>query len=110
MKKLLILLGLLICVWSCTNDYTVYDYTITYTIEGGSPITEQHRIELPSRFTPAYVLGNGSLTVIGSYGMSSGTYTTIYKGSLTVKVLNFEYKKVRDYKASGWDGHEIKTK
>jgi dsDNA-specific endonuclease/ATPase MutS2 len=29
---------------------------------------------------------------------------------LIVKVIDFDYKTIRNYKASSWDGHEIKTK
>jgi hypothetical protein len=110
MKKLLLLLGLLLCISSCAPiDQTVYEYTITYTI-AGTEITEVHSIDMPSNFVPSYRLDQNSLKIIGSYGTSSMPYTTIYKGSLTVKVTNFEYKVVRNYKASGWNGHEIKTK
>ena len=97
-------------IYSCTPiNTTVYEYTITYTI-AGTEITEVHSVDMPSNFVPSYRLDQNSLKIIGSYGTSSMPYTTIYKGSLTVKVTNFEYKVVRNYKASGWDGHEIKTK
>lgn len=109
MKKLLILLVSFLCIYSCTTDATVYEYTITYTI-AGTEITEVHSIHMPSNFVPSYRLDQNSLKIIGSYGQSSMTYTTIYKGSLNVKVINFEYKIIRNYKASWWDGHEIKTK
>lgn len=112
MKKLLILLVSFLCIYSCTTcttNTTVYEYTITYTI-AGTEITEVHSIHMPSNFVPSYRLDQNSLKIIGSYGTSSMPYTTIYKGSLNVKVINFEYKTIRNYKASFWDGHEIKTK
>ena len=110
MKKLLILLVSFLCIYSCTpTDQTVYEYTITYTITG-TEITEVHRVSMPSHFVPSYRLDQNSLKIIGSYGQSSMSYATIYKGSLNVKVINFDYKPIRTYKASWWDGHEIKTK
>lgn len=110
MKKLLILLVSFLCIYSCTPiNKTVYEYTITYTI-AGTEITEVHRIDMPSIFVPSYRLDQNSLKIIGSYGTSSMPYTTIYQGSLNVKVINFDYKTIRNYKASGWDGHEIKKK
>jgi hypothetical protein len=110
MKKLLLLLGLLLCISSCTPiDETVYEYTISYTIEG-KQITETHRLNMPSTYVPSYRLDQNSLKIIGTYGISSLTYTTIYQGSLNVKVTDFDYKTIRTFKASKWDGHEIKTK
>lgn len=110
MKKLLILLVSFLCIYSCAPiNQTVYEYTITYTI-AGTEITEVHRTDMPSQFVPSYRLDQNSLKIIGSYGTSSMPYTTIYKGSLNVKVINFDYKTIRNYKASWWDGHEIKTK
>lgn len=108
MKKLLLLFSLILCIYSCTPiDQTVYEYTITYTI-AGTEITEVHSIDMPSQFVPSYRLDQNSLKIIGSYGTSSMPYTTIYKGSLNIKVINFDYKTIRNYKASCWDGHEIK--
>jgi len=108
MKKLLILLVSFLCIYSCApTDKTVYEYTITYTITG-TEITEVHRVSMPSHFVPSYRLDQNSLKIIGSYGQSSMSYATIYKGSLNVKVINFDYKTIRTYKASWWDGHEIK--
>ena len=110
MKKLLLLLGLLLCMCSCTPiNKTVYEYTITYTI-AGTEITEVHSIDMPSNFVPSYRLDQNYLKIIGSYGVSAMPYATIYKGSLNVKVINFDYKTIRNYKAYGLDGHEIKTK
>ena len=110
MKKLLILLVSFLCIYSCTPvNKTVYEYTITYTI-AGTQITEVHSIDMSSNFVPSYRLDQNSLKIIGTYGISSMTYTTIYKGSLNVKVTDFDYKTIRTFKASKWDGHEIKTK
>ena len=110
MKKLLLLLGLLLCMCSCAPFYkTVYEYTISYTIEG-KQITETHRVDMPSSYVPSYRLDQNSLKIIGSYGTTSMPYTTIYQGSLNVKVTDFDYKTIRTFKASKWDGHEIKTK
>jgi hypothetical protein len=110
MKKLLILLVSFLCIYSCTPvNKTVYEYTITYTI-ASTQITEVHSIDMPSNFVPSYRLDQNSLTIIGSYGTSSMPYTTIYKGSLDVKVIDFDYKVIRTYKESQWTGREIKTK
>lgn len=110
MKKLLIIFGILLCISSCTPiDKTVYEYTITYTI-AGTQITEVHSVDMPSQFVPSYRLDQNSLKIIGSYGTSSTPYTTIYQGSLNVKVTDFNYKTIRTFKASRWNGHEIKTK
>lgn len=110
MKKLLILFSILLCMCSCIPiDESVYEYTISYTIEG-KQITETHRLNMPSIYVPSYRLDQNTLKIIGSYGTSSRSYTTIYQGSLNVKVTDFNYKEIRTFKASKWDGHEIKTK
>lgn len=110
MKQVLILLGLILCMCSCTYMNTVYEYTITYTIED-NVITEVHRIDMPSVYVPAYRLDKNSLQIVGLDKCSNIlSYTTIYKGSLNVKVINFDYKVIRTYEASSWDGHEIKKK
>ena len=109
MKKIIVLFVSILCLCSCTMEKTVYEYTISYTIEGTS-FTETHTIDMPAVYVPSYRLGNGALQIIGSCGMSSMTHTTIYKGSLNVKVTNFDYKVIRTYKASKWDGHELKSK
>lgn len=110
MKKLLILLVSFLCIYSCEPiDRTVYEYTITYTITG-TEITEVHSIDMPSVYVPSYRLAKGSLEVIGSAGFESTPYITVYKGSLDVKVTDFNYKVIRTYKESQWTGREIKTK
>lgn len=111
MKKLFLLVGFLlyICSCSCSIDETVYEYSISYTIEG-NPVSETHKVDMPSVYVPSYVSRPGCIQIIGSYGMNSMTYATIYKGTLDVKVTNFDYKVIRSYKASKWDGHELKSK
>lgn len=110
MKKLLILLVSFLCIYSCEPiDRTVYEYTITYTITG-TEITEVHSIDMPSVYVPSYRLSKGSLEIIGSAGFESTPYITVYKGSLDVKVIDFDYKVIRTYKESQWTGREIKTK
>ena len=109
MKKLLIIFGILLCMCSCTYDVTVYECTISYTIEG-KQITETHTVDMPSIYVPSYRFGLGSLEIIGSGYSTSRPYTTIYQGSLNVKVTDFDYKTIRTYTASKWDGHEIKIK
>lgn len=110
MKKLLILLVSFLCIYSCEPiNKTVYEYTITYTI-AGTEIMEVHSIDMPSVYVPSYRLSKGSLEIIGSAGFESTPYITVYKGSLDVKVIDFDYKTIRNYKASSWDRHEIKTK
>lgn len=109
MKKLIVLFCLLLYLCSCTMDKTVYECNISYTING-NPVTETFQLNMASSYVPSYRLDQKSLTIIGSSGSSSLTYKTIYRGSLDVKVTEFDYKIVRSYKASKWDGHELKSK
>lgn len=89
---------------------TVYECNISYTING-NPVTETFQLDMSSSCVPSYRLDQKSLTIIGSSGSSSSlTYKTIYRGSLDVKVKEFDYKIVRSYKGSQWDGHELKSK
>lgn len=88
---------------------TVYECNISYTING-NPVTETFQLDMASSRVPSYRLDQKSLTIIGASGNSSLTYKTIYRGSLYVKVTEFDYKIVRSYKASKWDGHELKSK
>lgn len=87
----------------------VYECNISYTINS-SPVTETFQLDMSSSCVPSYRLDQKSLTIIGSSGSSSLIYKTIYCGSLDVKVKEFDYKIVRSYKASKWDGHELKRK
>lgn len=112
MKKIIALLGLLVCFCSCGPvEYTTYEYKISYSIQGLPIITETHQVDMPHSYYPAYKCGNGVIQIIGTDNSSYAlTYKTIYKGDLNVKVTDFDYNIVRHYKASSFSGREIKNK
>lgn len=72
-------------------------------------------MKMPDYYVPAYVLyednGETELYVLGVSGrLSYPDYHIVYKGTLDVKVVSFDFYKVREYKVSEFDGHEVKTK
>lgn len=90
----------------------VNECTISYTI-GDSPsvFTETIMMDMPDMYTPAYTCGNGLIKLVGSGpGSYQMPYKTIYEGDQPVRVIDFNYHFVRHYKASRWDGHELKSR
>lgn len=101
---------------SCGNvDRVEYECTITYTL-GGCSFTETHKADMPVEYIPGYSCGKNrdgenKIRLIGSgRGDYQIYYTDIYKGIQPVSVESFNYKIIRTYKASRWNGHEIKKK
>ena len=115
MKKLILLFAILLCSYSCgTQDETTYEFTITYTI-GGNSFTEMFSENLPSTYTPNYstekdIRGKTLLKVVGLKGYNVYPIQLVYSGRQEVKVVDFQYKAVRYFKASRFDGHEVKRK
>lgn len=116
MKEFLTLLGfivagiLLMSLPSCGSiDTTDYRCTITYSL-GEGEFTETSTISMNADIVPAYVCGPGMLKIVGVSNGYSGTYKTVYSGSITPTVKDFKYTTVRKYKTSRFDGHELKSR
>lgn len=111
MKKLkwfVLFIGFLLC--SCgTQTEKEYKITIDYCIDNSYNVSETFPMYLEKSYTPAYSYNGHKLYV---YGIRGGTtsfdHIIIYQGDLPIKILNFDYKVVRTYEASRFDGHEIK--
>lgn len=112
MKKIVLLIGILLCLCSCgSHSESRYEITIVYSIDGSEPKTEVVYMDFPSDTKPAYVYDGETLKVFGIHGqITSFDRKIIYSGSLDIEVKSFDYKVVREYRASNWDGHEIKPK
>lgn len=110
MKKLIILLGLILCVCgcSCSMDECEYKCTITYELDGIEH-TESYTLHTSPKCYPTYVYTGDELDII-TVPYSMFAVKTVYKGTLKVNVVSFDYKNVRQYKVSRWDGHELKRK
>lgn len=117
MKESLTLIGvitaifLLICTPSCTPlDRSEYRCTITYTLDGAQHSTTVVT-SFPSDYVPAYSCGGGKIKLVG---VGPGEYQwyvqDIYVGNLPASVQKFDYTLIRTYKASRWDGHELKSR
>ena len=70
-------------------------------------------MKISNRCVPSYVLrrddGETELYVHAINGRMSSTHShVVYKGPLNVKVVSFDYYKIREYKVSTFDGHELK--
>ena len=113
MEKFILFIGLLLCMYSCTDIECEYRVTTVYTLNGDLKISDTVTMKIPNHCVPAYVLrrddGETELYVQGVDGrMSSPHSHVVYKGPLNVKVVSFDYYKIREYKVSTFDGHELK--
>lgn len=113
MKRLLLIIATLFCLCSCTETDNDYQATIVYSINGGEAVTETIDIRLPDGYTPNYIYqeeyGDKNLYIRGVSGSYfSPTRQTVYRGRLKIDVISFDYKLIRSYKVSQFDGHEIK--
>ena len=117
MKKSLTLLGvitailLFICAPACTpSDKSEYRCTIVYTLDGAQHSTTV-TASFPSDYVPAYSCGGGKIKLVGvGPGEFQVRIQDIYVGNLPASVQKFDYTLIRTYKASRWDGHELKRK
>lgn len=111
MKKIIkwiIPLVLLLC--SC-GTYTKKEYTITvkYCINNSYDVVETFPMCLEKSYTPAYSYDGHRLAVYGIRGgLTSFEFIVVYQGNLPIRVNDFNYELKRVYKASKFDGHEIK--
>lgn len=86
-----------------------YSCTVKYELDG-SPKTETVVLKMANACTPTTVLNGDGLMIVGYPSSYWHERATIYRGSLPVKNVDFEYHLIRKYKASNWDGHEITEK
>ena len=84
-----------------------YLCTITYSIDGISH-TEEVKLITGDNCTPAYVHGRDMITVTAIPSSYYHEGYIIYQGSLPVRVENFEYKLIRKFKVSSFNGRELK--
>ena len=99
MKRLLLLFGLILCMCSSCSPLTKHEYecTITYTIEN-TTYTGTINMSAPDGYTPVYICKKGELLI-------GAAPETQY-----VSVQYFDYKTIRTYKVSRFDGRELKSK
>lgn len=86
-----------------------YECRIVYSLDG-SVKTQTFNLRMSDVSVPTYVQSNEGLVVSGYPSNFWHETATVYRGSLPIKVEDFEYNLVRKYKASNWDGHEITEK
>ena len=118
MKESLSIIGFIAFLWllfsipSCKGRETsLYECTITYTING-IPVTETFDdVELSSDYVPAYSCGGGRILLIGAgTGSYQYPYCEIINTSQELAVQDFDYKLIRSYRASRWTGREIQKR
>ncbi len=113
MKKIILLVGILFGLVAC-NPYMRSEYVISieYTIDGGDSKIERVesiKMDMPTSYTPIYSYDGQTLMVLGRQpGYESFERHIVYSGSLPIKVSSFDWKRVKTYRASRWDGHELK--
>ena len=115
MKKFILLVGLLLCLCSCTVDTNLWHIEITYRIDGSEPKTTAFEMAFQSGYVPVYVYQchyeDNELYVHGeSRSMDSARYRVIYKGPLRIDVVDFKYEPVRSYKSSIFTGREVRLR
>jgi len=107
MKKIILLLGVILCLFTSCKPMEKYEYecTINYTLNG-TPYEDTTKIVIDNTCIPVYVCGNGELLI--SAAPSTYYYgKIIYKGHLKVEVQDFNYKLIRTFKASKITGKEL---
>ena len=113
MKKILLTLISVLALTACGSmPQTDYRYTIGYTI-GDTEYTYENTISLPGDYVPVYVLKNDgrehSIIVRGADAASTYLFVDIvYEGGIPCAVNSFDYKPLRTYRVSRWDGRELK--
>ena len=111
MKKILSILILALALTACGSmPQTDYQYTIDYTI-GDASYTYQNIISLRYDSVPVYILKNNShehSIIVKGEVESVHFMQVLYKGRIPCTVKSFDYKPVRVYRVSRWDGEEIK--
>jgi len=120
MKHFLLLLLAVIFTSCSPMERADYEYKITYNINGISFERTDNLLDVPAKTVPTYILtrssGNHSNSKLIVTVIYAEEYTypyctqTVYEGNLTCNVTSFEYWKIRNFKASKWDGHEIKPR
>lgn len=112
MKKILSILILAFALTACGSmPQTDYQYTIDYTI-GDASYAYQNIISLRYDSVPVYILKNNSSEhsiIVKGEVESVHFMQVLYKGRIPCTVKSFDYKPVRVYRVSRWDGSEIKT-
>lgn len=117
MKKFILLIGLLLCMCSCTVevDANIYHVEMTYRIDNGDPKTESFDIVFKDMYYPVYSYTTGLqynlLYVSGKTvsGLESEKSHLIYKGPLRVDVVEFNYKVIKKVKVSALTGRIISS-
>ncbi len=113
MKKIILLIGILFSLVAC-NPYLRSEYVIDigYTIDGGNSKIEKIesiKMDMPTSYAPIYSYDGQTLMIYGRKpGYESFERHVVYSGTLPVKVSSFEWKRVKTYRVSRLDGHEIK--
>ena len=110
MKKILLLI-LSLALFSSCGSYTENEYRceIAYAI-GGVEYSDVVTIKAPDGYVPVYAEGNGSIVIDIFPNGNPFIRTVVYNGKQDVRVSDFNYTLVRTYKASRWNGKEIKKK
>ena len=100
MKKILFLILLLLCTCSCRSlTRYVYECTVVYSLNDTS-FTMKDTLTMDESCVPAYVLSGSELTITG---VPTGIYhqeRVVYKGSLKIKVEDFQYTLLKIYTVS----------
>ena len=108
--KVTMLLIPILLLTSCGPLYRCeYMCTITYNLDGISH-TQSVTMETDKGVTPTYVYTGNELKIVTIPYSQYYNNIIIYKGVLPVTIENFNYEHIRTYRASWWDGRELKKK
>lgn len=120
MKHFLFLLLITMFVSCRPMERADYKYKIVYTIDGVAFERTDNLLDVPANTIPTYMLKKGfgkhtnnQLIVTAIYEeeyIYPFSIETIYEGNLSCNVVSFDYCKIRNFKASKWNGKEIKPK
>ena len=107
MKKFILLIGLLLCMCSCTVQSNLYRIKTVYRIDGGEPKTHVVDMLLQERYVPVYVCNahpdGYELYITGETvltHLSASKYYSICKGTFRIDVDSFEYEIIQSGKFS----------
>ena len=112
MKKILLIIAIIAATSCGKMGRTDYEYTMHYDI-GGLEYVHKGVIEAPDGYVPTYMASADEIIVMttgtgGRYGRQNFSFDLVYSGKEHCSVVKFDYKPVRTYKVSKFNGKEVK--
>ena len=111
MKKFIIILAVMLCASACApHDMGLYTCDLKYSLDGHEFTLNVPELRMSDYCRPVAAIQEDGLVISAYPSQFWHESVIVYRGSLPVKVEDFEYHLVRKYKASWWSGRELTEK